>query len=81
MASLALLVSIMLFSVLFAGPLALIFSKLNLKVLSFATALFAVIFGSWWLFVTPFPISIAGLLSLVLGLKVLYKLNSKNDKL
>jgi hypothetical protein len=68
MASLALLVVIIFLTVLLSGPVSILFSYLKLKILSVVFALIAIISGINWLCVTPLPISLIGLLSILCGI-------------
>ena len=68
MASLALIVSIMLITVLLAGPLAMLLVWLNFRNLGAVIAVFAILSGGYWCCFAPFPVSMIGGFSVLCGL-------------
>jgi hypothetical protein len=74
MESLALLVSIIFFTIAFSGILSLIFNYFNLYYLSLFFALFAIISGFFWIFISPFPTCIIGIISAFCGILSLDKI-------
>lgn len=68
MESLALLVCILFLIVLLSGPLAILFCYLDMFWMTVIFSIFAVGVGAQWLIATPFPISIVGAISIVLGI-------------
>lgn len=69
MASLALLVSILLFGVLLSGPIVYCLSKIKIipHIIIFLLSIITIMIGLWWLFIVPTPIRFIGLFSAYLG--------------
>lgn len=67
MASLALMVAIIFLNVLLLGPLALLFSYLNFRLIGAFIGIMAIVVGTYWICVAPFPVSVLGGISLVCG--------------
>jgi hypothetical protein len=67
MASLALLVLLFFLIVLLSGPLAILFCYLNMFWITVFFALLAIVFGVNWCCIAPFPISIIGGISAIIG--------------
>lgn len=67
MASLALMVAIIFLSVLISGPISVLFRLLGLKILAIVFGLFAFVIGIHWCAVAPFPVSLIGGFSAILG--------------
>lgn len=71
MESLALMVCIIFGLVIFLGPFSLVLNKIGLKKLSYIPAVLSIIFGIYWIFVTPFPVSAFGCIGIITGIKVI----------
>jgi hypothetical protein len=67
MASLALIVAIMFMLVLISGPLSALFRFFKFRILAILFGLFAIVIGFYWCSVTPFPVSLIGGFSAILG--------------
>lgn len=74
MESLALMVAIIFLSVLISGPLSLIACYFNLFFITIIFAVISIIIGSYWCWVTPFPISSLGVVSAICGFLALSKI-------
>lgn len=73
MASLALMVTIIFLTVFLSGPIALLLSFFGLSILATAFGILSVLTGFYWCCFAPFPISLAGGLSAILGIIAINK--------
>ena len=67
MESLALMVSLVFLSVLFSGPISLVFCFFEMPLFCITFGLLAIGLGAFWCCVAPFPVSIIGVVSAFLG--------------
>lgn len=74
MESLAFLVAIIFLSVILAGPIALVFSRMGFVIIGAVLGLIAIFIGGYWVCVAPFPVSLVGCISLACGAKALNKI-------
>jgi len=74
MASLALVVVFLFLTVLLSGPLSLLFAHLNWPFLCLFMCAISFVFGSNWMVVAPFPVSLIGLISVILSCLAVHNL-------
>jgi hypothetical protein len=68
MASLALMVAIIFLTVLLSGVFALIASYFSFTFIAIFFAIISILSGAYWCVFSPFPVSLIGILSIVLGI-------------
>lgn len=68
MASLALMVALIFLAAVLLGPTAMILNRMGFRRASVFVAVLAVLVGGYWALVAPFPISLAGGASAIIGL-------------
>jgi len=73
MASLALMVVIMFLAMILCGPIALLFSFFGFYILATSFGIFSILFGFYWCCFAPFPVSLMGGLSAILGIIAINK--------
>lgn len=73
MASLALMVSLIFLSVLLLGPLSMLLHRIGLRTCAAVVAVMAVLIGGYWTIMAPFPVSIIGGISALMGLMTIRK--------
>lgn len=67
MASLALLVSMIFLTVLLSGPISLVAGWVGLRWVSLFFGIVSVVAGLFWCSVAPFPVSVVGAISMIVG--------------
>jgi hypothetical protein len=67
-ASLALMVTFIFMAAVLLGPAAMMLNRLGFKKAAVFVAVLAVLVGGYWALVAPFPISLAGGASAIIGL-------------
>lgn len=73
MASLALLVSLIILTVMLLGPISMLLHRLGLRILAAVFAVLAVLIGGYWTVTAPFPVSILGGISVITGAMTIRK--------
>jgi|LakMenE01Jun11ns_1017448.scaffolds.fasta_scaffold9711334_2 hypothetical protein len=74
MESLALMVAIIFLVTILSGPISLLLMYFNMNILSIIFAIIAILFGINWILVTPFPVSLFGIISIFCSIISIKKL-------